>query len=146
MEHGMQWAWYQINTSTVLKDKINCLSKHIYVDKTCTQLTLWVKLLMANSKYFPLSSNLRQSRFFYIVRVAHIIFLCYVAFCFVFFAFVLTPCPMLHASPDCQFVISLSGFSNGYLFISKTDIMYDNQKHIFPIVHIRVVFTLICLV
>jgi hypothetical protein len=56
---------------------------------------------------------------------------------------------MLHVSPDSQFVISLSVFTNVYvyihLYIYKTDTLCNNQKHIFPAVHIRVVLTLIFL-
>jgi hypothetical protein len=45
----------------------------------------------------------------------------------------------------CFSRLSISDFYI-YIYIYKTDILCNNQKHIFPTVHIRVVFTLICFV
>ena len=152
MEHGIQWAWNYINTSTVLKNKINFLSKNIYVDKTCMKIDYMSKTAYDEQQVFPLSSTCFNPGFL-IESVLLILFFCArlrFALISLLSFWLHAQCCMFLQIVNLWFLVRFSlTFIYIYIYIyinTRQYILCNNQKHIFPTVHIRVVFILICFV
>ena len=146
MEHSILWAWNDINNSTVLKKKINCLSKNIYVDKTCTKIDYMSKTAHGEQQVFSLVEQLASIPLSWYSRCCSYYFFCVrlrFALSSPFSFWLYSQCCMFLQIVNLWFLFR---FSLTFSYISKTDILNGNQKHIFPAIDIRVVFTLICFV
>ena len=106
---------------------------------------------MTSSKYFPCRATCFNPGFL-IVSVLLILFFCVrlrFALISLFSFWVHAQCCMFLQIVNFWFLVRFSItfiYIYIYIYIYKTDILCNNQKHIFPTVHIRVVFTLICFV